>query len=110
MFGVPVGVSYIHRIKKNYLETGLTCSVTIDRYSRLYPPGRYLLDSREPYTDLVIIPAYRFGIRHQPQEDGFFWNAFLQAMVVMVDNLNFSGGPGEVNFYPFAGFGAGYAF
>ena len=102
--GVPVSISYLKKLRKNYLEVGLSGSVMYDSYY-LYP----LIGERIHIQDLVLMPSIRLGIRHQPKSAGFFWNALLQYSLTAVGDMNYKGFP-EVNSFPFLSIGVGYAF
>lgn len=104
MSGVPIGVSYLKKIRKKYLEVGLSGSMIYDSY--------YLNSNvEEPHhiQDLVLMPSIRAGIRHQPKVGGLFWNALLQYSVTAVDNIN-NFNNSEINSFPMVSFGVGYTF
>jgi len=101
---VPVSISYLKKLRKNYLEVGLSGSVMYDSYY-LYP----LIEERIHIEDLVLMPSIRLGIRHQPGPAGFFWNALLQYSLTAVGSINEFNNP-EINSFPFLSIGVGYAF
>lgn len=102
--GVPVSISYLKKLRKNFLEVGVSGSVMYDSY--------YLsLPIEEPWhiQDLVLMPSIRLGIRHQPKSAGFFWNTLLQYSLTAVGYIK-EFNDLEINSFPFLSIGVGYAF
>ena len=105
--GLPVGISYLKRIKNKFLETGLSFSGIIDKYDI---PSTDNINKRS-IKDLVLIPSFRIGIRKQPVQSGLFWNALLQYSLVAVDDYEtYKWDDSERNSIPFLSLGLGYAF
>lgn len=103
--GVPIGASYLKKLKNKYLEAGMSFSAILDQ-SLEEPDPAFPIDGIE---DIVLITSVRFGIRKQPISKGLFWNALLQGSYVTVkDRSDF--GEGAENFVtPFLSLGIGYS-
>ncbi len=105
--GLPVGISYLKKLKNKFLETGLSFSGLIDQYDI---PRADNVNSRA-IKELVLIPSFRLGIRKQPIKPGLFWNALLQYSLVAVDDYKtYKWDDAERNSIPFLSLGLGYAF
>jgi len=109
--GIPLGISYLERIKKNFIEFGISVSAISDTY---YPDFSYSFGnsgiSSELTNDLVLMGSLRIGIRHQPSDSRFFWNALFQNSFLIVGEMDDFSAPFEESYLPFVSFGAGYSF
>ncbi len=104
MIGFPVGVSYLKRINKNFFEAGISVSTIYDTYDLAGINGEIL----DTVQDFIIMPSIRSGIRHQPYNNGFYWNALIQfSMVAFGDIDNFQP---QYTAFPFISIGLGYSF
>jgi len=103
--GIPLSVSYLKRIKKNYFEVGLSGSAIYDTYNIFDQNGEIAGYEEE----LIIMPSFRLGIRHQPSSNGFFWNALLQYSLTAVGKPGGNFNP-STNSFPFISIGLGYSF
>ncbi|SDL36861.1 hypothetical protein SAMN05421823_105316 [Catalinimonas alkaloidigena] len=109
VLGVPVGASYLNRLRASnkYLELGVSVAGLLDRYDSTPEPQTAGYERNE----LVAIPSIRAGLRKQPQGRGLFWNALLQASLLAVDDAShFSFAQAEKQVLPFLSAGLGYSF
>ena len=109
--GIPLGISYLERINKNFIEFGVSASAISDTY---YPDFSDSLGnsgiSSELIKDLILMGSLRIGIRHQPSHNRFFWNALFQNSLLIVGKMDDFSKPFEESYLPFLSFGAGYSF
>ena len=102
MYGIPVGISYLYMLKRNFLEFGLTGAGILDRYysgSRAFDPV---------IEDRVIIQSVKFGIRHQPTTKRLFWNAAVQYSFLFIGDRR---SPIQASHsLPLVSLGLGYSF
>lgn len=80
MFGVPVGISYLRKLRKNFLEFGITGAGILDRYYSGTPFRDPTIEER------VYIPSLKLGIRHVPHSKHFFWNAAIQYSMIFLSD------------------------
>lgn len=101
--GIPIGASYIRKMKKLYYEAGISFAALRDNYE--IGSDNLVID------DLVTVTSLRGGIRKQPNKNGLFWNALLQASAVFVyDYQDFNVANAEKSVIPMISFGIGYSF
>ena len=103
--GVPIGISYLKKVKKNFFEVGFSASaiyITTHKTSIYSTEDQYLL----------ITPSIRLGIRHQPNTKGLYLNGLIQFSLLADYDLRVYQYTQEVDytFFPFASFGIGYSF
>lgn len=99
--GVPVGISYLRRLRKNFLELGITNAAILDRY-RSFLPGEGAV------SEIVLIPSAKLGIRHQPMHKHLFWNAAIQYSFIFIGDRNRP--IQESHSLPMVSLGIGYSF
>ncbi len=105
MHGLPIGLSLLKRLKKNYLEAGISGSVIFDSYYSLNQYDQIIGSTDE----IILIPSIRIGIRHQPMTKRVFWNALAQfSMLAVGDRPDFK--QPEIHAMPFLSLGIGYSF
>ena len=61
---VPVGLSYLKKLKTKYFEAGISFGPIYDYY--------HFTIEGDKYAELILVPAIRVGIRKQPVDDHFF--------------------------------------
>ena len=106
--GVPVGISFLKRLRSNFLEIGVSNAFLKDSTEpELAPPGGRVLGTSQEF---VMISSFRLGIRHQPAKSGFFWNILGQFSVIFVSDNPEMKKPDEVSSTPFLSLGVGYSF
>lgn len=110
IYGGPFGISLLKQINKNFAEFGFSAALLVDQYDIhiLYYNGSRGSPTR--MKDLVIIPALRIGLRHQPEKAGIFWNALFQFNTVLITGLTQEKKLQENFSTPWFSFGAGYSF
>ena len=101
--GVPIGASYLKKLKKYYFEIGVSFSVIRDTYH---------LDLGNSETlnidELVLMPSIRAGLRHQPTDKRLFWN--ILAQVSLMAHGETQQYQPYIRVFPLISFGIGYSF
>lgn len=106
--GIPMGISYFSRKKKNFLETGITYVRLMDDYPDHYYPGNF--DIFYPaLDDLIKITSLKIGIRKQPESGALFWSFSGQLSYIHVSSYGF-GPDAEIHLLPMVGAAMGYSF
>ncbi len=107
--GIPAGISYLKRLKKNYLEIGL--SVAWAQMQKKNNEADRLLHGENLFKDNQIWESLRIGIRHQPDGKGLFWNTLLQySTVLSKKNVQSREEYTTIYKFPYVSFGMGYTF